>query len=86
MYLSVLLDYYQLYQLGTGGHTQKAKPVQGVYPKPRIHTLCVLVITTNYSKTSSNELFGGPEGLADRTEGHKAYAIMLWLACTRIKK
>ena len=41
------------YQLGTGGRTQKAKPVRGVYLKPRIHTLCVLVITTNYSKTSS---------------------------------
>ena len=27
--------YYQLYQLGTGGHTQKAKSVQGVFPKPR---------------------------------------------------
>ena len=27
--------YYQLYQLGTGGRTQKAKPVRGVYPKPR---------------------------------------------------
>ena len=26
---------YQFYQLGTGGCTQKAKPVQGVYPKPR---------------------------------------------------
>ena len=24
-----------LYQLGTGGCIQKAKPVQGVYPKPR---------------------------------------------------
>jgi len=22
------------YQLGTGGHTQKAGPVEGVYPKP----------------------------------------------------
>ena len=24
---------YQPYQLGTGGRTQKAKPVRGVYPK-----------------------------------------------------
>ena len=27
--------YYQLYQLGTGGHTQKARPVRGVYPNPQ---------------------------------------------------
>ena len=27
--------YYQLYQLGSGGSTQKAEPVRGVYPKPR---------------------------------------------------
>ena len=26
--------YYQFYQLGTGGRTQKAKPVRGVYLKP----------------------------------------------------
>jgi len=26
--------YYQFFQLGTGGHTQKAQPVQSVYPKP----------------------------------------------------
>ena len=26
---------YQHYQLGAGGYTQKAKSVQGVYPKPR---------------------------------------------------
>jgi len=26
--------YYQLYQLGTGGRTQKAQPVRGVNPKP----------------------------------------------------
>ena len=25
---------YRLYQLGIEGRTQKAKPVQGVYPKP----------------------------------------------------
>ena len=24
--------YYQVYQLGTGRHTQKAKPVLGAYP------------------------------------------------------
>ena len=24
--------YYLLYQLGTGGRTQKAQPIQGVYP------------------------------------------------------
>ena len=59
MYLSVLLDYYQ-YHLGTGGHTQKAKPVRGLYPKPRIHTLCV-------SKTKQS-LFEGPEGSGDRTD------------------
>ena len=27
--------YYQHYQLGTGGHAQKAQPVQGVYIKHR---------------------------------------------------
>ena len=52
----VLLDNYQFYQLGTGRRTQKAKPVQGLDPKPRIHTLCVLVMTTNYISKTSNEL------------------------------
>ena len=40
--IDVIIDidgiiYYQLYQLGTGGRAQKAKPVYvgGVYPKPR---------------------------------------------------
>ena len=32
---NLLLLLYQLDQLGSGGHTQKAKPVQGVYPNPR---------------------------------------------------
>ena len=32
---SCFIYYYQLYQLGTGGRTQKAQPVQGANPKPR---------------------------------------------------
>ena len=27
-----LTHYYLLYQLDTGGYTQKAQPIQGVYP------------------------------------------------------
>ena len=44
-----LLYYYQLYQLGTGGHKQKVKPVQGVYQatkKPRechSNTHCIVI-------------------------------------------
>jgi len=33
---SIIIHFYQL---GTGGHTQKAEPVGGVYPKPQEHNI-----------------------------------------------
>jgi len=36
---SIIFFYYLLYQLGTGGYTQKAQPVRDVYPKLINHDL-----------------------------------------------
>ena len=41
--------YYQLNQLGTGGCTEKAKPVQGVYPNPTRPTHLHLHMSTGPS-------------------------------------
>ena len=35
-YYSLYYYYNQLYQLGTGGRTQKAKPVRGAYEVPSV--------------------------------------------------
>ena len=46
-YTGFHMFYYLLYQLGTGGRTQKVKPVQGVYPKQCVTWNCFQNQVTN---------------------------------------